>query len=335
MSPAPDGHATRKPSDDRDAFDGRVAPYRHELLVHCYRILGSLQDAEEVVQETLLSAWQGLPSFEGRSSLRTWLYRIATNRCLDQLRAARRRPDVITPLRIEPPEPSSRSEVVWLQPFPDDLIDSSPTPEEQVEMREATSLAFVRALQLLPPQQRVVLLLRDVLAFRAAEVATMLDVTEESVTSALKRARSTLAVERPHEPPPPPRSATERRVIEAWLEAFSTLDIPRLVELLTDDAWVRMPPLPFEYHGRAAAERFFRALYVPGRVLRFRHTRANGQPAYAAYQQDTVSEVWHCIGLFVMTLAGESVFEVTRFEPALGAHFGLPRTLPPEVDVRG
>ena len=133
MSPAPDGPTDRKPSDDREAFEQRVAPHRHELLVHCYRILGSLQDAEEVLQETLLSAWQGLPSFEGRSSLRTWLYRIATNRCLDLLRAARRRPEVITPLRIEPPEPSSRSEVAWLQPFPDDLMDTAPTPEQQVE----------------------------------------------------------------------------------------------------------------------------------------------------------------------------------------------------------
>jgi RNA polymerase sigma-70 factor (TIGR02960 family) len=328
MSPAPDGHTTRTASDERDAFEERVAPHRHELLVHCYRILGSLQDAEEVLQETLLSAWQGLPSFEGRSSLRTWLYRIATNQCLDQLRAARRRPEVITPLRVEPPAPSSHSEVTWLQPFPDDLIDSSPTPEQQVELREATSLAFVRALQLLPPQQRVVLLLREVLAFRAAEVAAMLDVTEEAVTSALKRARATLAVERPREPPPPPRSATERRVVEAWLDAFSTLDIPRLVELLTDDAWVRMPPLPFEYHGRAAAERFFTALSVPGRVQRFLHTRANGQPAYAAYQQDSVTGVWHCVGLFVMTLAGESVHEIIRFESGLVAYFGLPRTLP-------
>jgi len=309
---------------DEARFTKLVAAHRRELHVHCYRLLGSVEDAEEVLQDALLSAWQHHDSFEGRSSVRTWLYRIATNRCLDHLRAGRRSP-MATPLRLEPPEPSATGEVPWLQPLPADLLE--PDPAATAEQREAISLAYVRALQLLPPRQRVVLVLREVLQFPASDVAQMLDVTEESVTSALKRARATLKVEQPAEPPPAPRSPEERRVIEAWLDAFSVLDIPRLVDLLTDDAWLRMPPLPFEYHGREAAERFFIAMHVPGRADRFVETRANGQPAYAAYSRDEVTGLWRCKGLFVMSLSGERVHEVTRFEPAVGALFGLPRTL--------
>lgn len=309
---------------DEDQFEALVAPHRRELQVHCYRLLGSLEDAEEALQDTLLSAWQHHAAFQGRSSVRTWLYRIATNRCLDALRAGRRAP-VSTPLTGEAPEPSSADEVAWLQPYPDDLIAADPA--EEAEARESISLAYIRALQVLPPRQRVVLVLRDVLAFRAAEVAQMLETTEEAVTSALKRARATLAVDRPDEPPPAPRSTQERRVVDAWVSAFTAMDVPRLVALLTEDAWLRMPPLPFEYHGREAAERFFTAMLVAGHTDRVVHTRANGQPAFAAYALDPVTGVWHSRGLFVMTLAGERVHEVTRFEPSVGAHFGLPRTL--------
>ena len=180
------------PRLDEDSFTELVAPYRHELQVHCYRLLGSFEDAEEALQDTLLSVWRHHDEFEGRSSIRTWLYRIATNRCLDRLRAGQREP-VGTPLSREPPPPSSTGEVPWLQPYPDDLLGSDPA--DVVEDREALSLAYVRALQLLPPRQRVVLVLRDVLRFRAGEVAAMLETTEESVSSALKRARATLKVE--------------------------------------------------------------------------------------------------------------------------------------------
>jgi len=232
-----------------------------------------------------------------------------------------------TPLRIEQPEPSSTSEVAWLQPYPDDLIDPAPGPDQVAESREAVSLAFVRAMQALPPRQRAVLLLRDVLAFRAAEVAAMLDTTEESVTSALKRARATLTVQRPRDSAPPARSAQERQVVEAWLEAFSAFDVPRMVALLSEDVWLRMPPLELEYHGRHAAERFFTALHSPGQQFRYAHTRANGQPAYAVYRLEPLTGVWHARGLFVLTLAGGSIHEVTRFEVGLLAWFGLPRTL--------
>jgi RNA polymerase sigma-70 factor (ECF subfamily) len=312
------------PRLDEDSFIELVTPYRHELQVHCYRLLGSFEDAEEALQDTLLSVWRHHDDFEGRSSIRTWLYRIATNRCLDHLRAGRREP-VGTPLRHEPPPPDSFGEVSWLQPYPDDLF--APDPADVVEAREALSLAYVRALQMLPPRQRVVLVLRDVLRFQASEVAEMLETTEESVTSALKRARATLKVEQPPEPPPPPRSARERRIVEAWVDAFAVLDIPRLVDLLTEDSWLRMPPLPFEYHGREAASRFFTAMSNGARQDRIIHSRANGQPAYAAYGRDPLTGLWHCNGLFVLTLAGDRVHEVTRFEPALAVLAGLPRTL--------
>lgn len=310
---------------DEQQFTDVVGAHRRELQVHCYRLLGSLEDAEEALQDTLLSAWRGYDQFEGRSTIRTWLYRIATNQCLDRLRAKRRTP-VTTPLRVEPPEPSSTGEIVWLQPYPDELI--SPDPADEVEQREALSLAYVRALQLLPPRQRVVLVLRDVLAFRAGEVAAMLDVTEEAVTSALKRARATLRVDQPPEPPPAPGSRQERDVVTAWLAAFAQADVPRLIDLLTEDSWLRMPPLPLEYHGRDAAARFFTAMFTTAQHSRFAQIRANGQPAYAAYAADPVTGVFHCRGLFVMTLSGNHVHEVTRFEVSVAAHFGLPRTLP-------
>src|SRR4051794_12463094 len=231
---------------DEDAFGELVAPYHHELQVHCYRILGSLHDAEDALQETLLSAWRGLDGFEERSSIRTWLYRIATNRSLDVLRAgARREGAVTTPINgVMPPEPSHYSQVPWLTPYPDDLLDladPTPGPEAVVEQREATSLAFVTALQLLPPKQRAVLILRDVLGYRASEVADILEVTVESVTSALKRARATidtdatLAERRTQVAGPDEGSPQERRLIEAYVDAFSTHDVDKLVAILSED----------------------------------------------------------------------------------------------------
>jgi RNA polymerase sigma-70 factor (ECF subfamily) len=324
---------------DQDAFAALVEPHRRELQVHCYRILGSVQDAEDALQETLLSAWQGFGGFEGRSSVRTWLYRVATNRCLDALRSQGRKPPEVpmTVRGIEPPEPSRLSEVFWLQPYPDalldDLTDPAPGPEARFESREATSLAFVAALQLLPPRQRAVLILRDVLGYRAREVAEMLDVTEESVTSALKRARATLAGELEHRmshpAAPAENSPEEAALVERFVEAFSTGDVDALVALLTDDAWISMPPLPFQYQGREACHRFFSVTHAAGgRRLRFIHTRANGQPALAVYAWDEVGEVWRSPGILVLTLAGDLLSDITHFQPELLAGFGLPRTLP-------
>ena len=329
----------RARAGDQDAFGTLVAPYRHELQVHCYRILGSMQDAEDVLQETLLSAWRGLDGFEERSSVRTWLYRIATNRSLDAVRAgARRERDMRTRINgYLPPEPTHYGEVPWLTPYPDellDLTDPTPGPEAVVESHEATSLAFVTALQLLPPKQRAVLILRDVLGYRAAEVAEILEATAESVTSALKRARATLEsdqtlTERRAQPPAPAEgSPAERRLIEAYVDAFTTHDVHKLVAILSEDVWLKMPPLPFEYHGRDAAIGFFEAVVHPQhRRLRLVHTRANGCPASGIYAHDPATDTWRATGLVVVVISGNRITELTRFEVGVMASFGLPRIL--------
>lgn len=318
---------------DREAFAGLVEPHRAELQLHCYRMLGSLQDAEDALQETLLSAWVGLAGFEGRASIRTWLYRIATNRCLNQLRSAGRRPLRADPLPVPAPEPTRLGEVPWLQPYPDlllaDIPDQDPGPEARYESSEAISLAFVTAVQLLPPKQRAVLLLRDVLGYRAAEAAELLGITEDAVNSALKRARAKLASTHPHQPPPPrPGSSEERALLDRFVAAFTDLDVDALVAMMSEDAWVRMPPLPFEYRGTAAIHRFFTAIDAHRRgIARLVPTRANGQPAWGEYRRDPTTEALHVTGIEVVRLAGTRISEVTRFEAALAAHFGLPRTL--------
>ncbi|HKE51486.1 MAG TPA: sigma-70 family RNA polymerase sigma factor [Actinomycetes bacterium] len=318
---------------DRDAFAALVEPYRSELQVHCYRMLGSLQDAEDAVQETLLAAWLGLAGFEQRSSIRTWLYRIATNRCLNVLRASSRRPVTASPLPVSPPEPSRLGEVPWLQPYPDvlldDLPDENPGPEARYESREVISLAFVTAVQLLPPNQRAVLLLRDVLGYRASETAELLGLTEDAVTSALKRARATMDAARSPGPPPPlPGSPEERALLDRFVTAFTEQDVDALVTLMTDDAWVRMPPLPFEYRGIEAAHRFFTALDAHLRAItRMVPIRANGQPGWGEYVRDPVTGGLHLIGLVVLGLTGDRISELTHFETTLAPYFGLPRTL--------
>jgi RNA polymerase sigma-70 factor, ECF subfamily len=324
---------TRARAGDGDAFTELVDPYRGELQLHCYRILGSLQDAEDAVQETLLAAWLGFAGFEGRASVRTWLYRVATSRCLNLLRSASRRPVTAT-LPVEPPEPTRLSEVTWLQPYPDLLLgvaDAEHGPEAQYESREAISLAFVTALQLLPPNQRAALILRDVLGFHASEVAGMVDATEESVTSALKRARATLRDQLgpagQRQPAPEPDSQAEQRLVQRFADVFVNHDVDGVVALLTEDAWVKMPPMPFEYQGREAAYRFFSAIPVHPGDCRFINTRANGQPAFAMYRRDPVTEIWHANGLLVLTLRGDLISEINRFEAGVLAAFGMPRTL--------
>jgi RNA polymerase sigma-70 factor (ECF subfamily) len=324
---------------NEDAFAQLTAPYRRELQVHCYRILGSVADAEDALQDTLLAAWQGLPGFEGRASVRTWLYRIATSRCLNALRSAKRRPQTEAPFGgVQPPDPTRTGDVVWLEPYPDVLLeglaDSAPGPEARYEAREAISLAFVTALQLLPPRQRAVLVLRDVLGFRANETARMLDATEESVNSALKRARATLERrsegEQPKpKPPPEPGSAAETELVERLTRAFESNDLDGLVALLADDVWLRMPPLPLEYCGRDLAARFFAAVaFRPGRRFRMVATRANHQPALVVYVAEQHADVLHANGVVVLTLAGNEISELTRFDNTALPRFGLPRTLP-------
>jgi RNA polymerase sigma-70 factor (TIGR02960 family) len=327
---------TRARTGDEEAFRELTEPHRQELQVHCYRMLGSFQDAEDALQDTLLAAWQGIQKFEARASIRTWLYRIATNRCLNALRAASRRPakEWAVP-GIEPPEPTRLSEVVWLEPFPDVLlegaIDVPLGPEARYEQTEAISLAFVTALQVLPPRQLAVLILRDVLGFHANEVAGMLDSSVDSVNSALKRARAGLQHHVPpageHEPPPAPGSPSEQVLVEKFVRAYGSGDVDGLVALLTDDVRVSMPPIPLEYHGRDAVARFYAAVIRRDRTYDLVPVRANGQPALAAYLRAPTG-VRHGTGLLVLTVTGDQILAITRFDNSVLPSFGLPRSLP-------
>jgi RNA polymerase sigma-70 factor (TIGR02960 family) len=328
---------TRARAGDEQAFRELTEPHRRELQVHCYRILGSVQDAEDALQETLLAAWRGLDRFEERSSLRTWLYTIATNRCLNVLRDGARRPQERRPLSFEPPRPSRYGEVPWLEPYPDalleDLPDTAPGPDARYEAREAVALAFVTALQRMAPRQRAALVLRDVLGYRASEVARMLDTTEVSVNSALQRARATLDASAPpvRERAPLPRSAAERELVGRFADAFETGSVEQVVALLTDGAWVTMPPEPFEYQGLAAIGEFLTHAFGARaeRTDRLLATRANGQPAFGHYIGDLQAPVARGVGVIVLTLEGDRISHLTRFGGSgLLSRFGLPRTLP-------
>jgi RNA polymerase sigma-70 factor (ECF subfamily) len=327
---------SRARAGDGDAFRELTEPHRRELQVHCYRMLGSFQDAEDALQDTLLAAWQGFAGFEGRASLRTWLYRIATNRCLNARRSASRRSAKEWHIpKVEPPEPTRHGEVVWLEPYPDTLLEGAvgvpPGPEARYEQTESISLAFVTALQVLPPRQLAVLILRDVLGFRASEVAGMLDTTVESVNSALKRARASLQRQQPagadREPPPVSGSPAEGAIVAKFVSAWESADLDALVALLTDDVFMSMPPMPFEYEGRDVVARFCASLFGAGRRFDLVPARANGQPAFGAYlcAPDGVSRG---VGLYVLTLAGNRICAMTRFESSVLPWFGLPRSLP-------
>jgi RNA polymerase sigma-70 factor (TIGR02960 family) len=335
-----DGLLDRARAGDADAFRVLTEPYRHEIEVHCYRILGSAQDAEDLLQETLLAAWRGLDGFAGRSSLRAWLYRIATNRCLNALRDAGRRPrEMPPPLDLPPGSPpaAGHDEPVWLEPYPDVLLervpDAAPGPEARYEAREAIGLAFVTGLQRLPPIQRAVLVLRDVHGFRAAEVAEMLDTSEAAVTSALQRARATLEARLPardRERAPAPRSARERDLVGRFADAFEGGDIDALVALLTEDARLTMPPHPARWEGATAIGAFLSTVPLRGALRRFRlvPTRANGQPAFAFYVRVPWAPVARAAGILVLTLEGGRIAAMTVFhDTSLLPRFGLPRTL--------
>jgi RNA polymerase sigma-70 factor (ECF subfamily) len=301
-------------------------------------MLGSAQDAEDALQETLLAAWQGLHGFEERASVRTWLYRIATSRCLNALRAAGRRPRSGPPVSgLDLPEPSGLGEVVWLQPYPDHYLEGlpaeAPGPEARYQAGEAISLAFVTAVQLLPARQRAVLILRDVLGYSTREVAGMLESSEQAMASALKRARATLRRELGRSagdpPPPAPNSPAEQELVAAFTRAYSTADVQGLVTILTEDVRVSMPPWPFQYRGRDLAAEFHAAVtFRDGRTYRLVPTRANRQPAFGLYTKDPHARVLHANGLIVLTLAGEHISALTRFDNSVLPGFALPRTLP-------
>jgi len=327
---------TRARAGDGEAFRELTEPYRRELQVHCYRMLGSFQDAEDALQDTLLAAWQGLKGFEGRASIRTWLYRIVTNRCLNARRSASRRPakewDIA---EYEPPQPTRLGEIVWLEPFPDALLegvmDVPLGPEARYEQAESISLTFVTALQVLPPRQLAVLVLRDVLGFHANEVADMLDSTIDSVNSLLKRARASLQRRLPtsadREPAPAPDSPSEQLTVAEFVRAYESGDLDALVALLTDDVFLSMPPFPLEYEGRDIVARFYASTIGSGRRFDLVPTRANGQPAFGAYLRASTG-IRHGTGLLVLTLTGDRICSVTRFDNSVLPWFGLPRSLP-------
>jgi RNA polymerase sigma-70 factor (TIGR02960 family) len=319
---------------DEDAFRELTDPYRRELQLHIYRIVGSTQDAEDLLQETLLAAWRGLGQFEGRASVRAWLYRIATNRSLDSLRATRRRPEDQRMTQF--PEPTRWSEPVWLEPYPDFLLDGipdeTPGPEARYETKEAIALAFIVGLQHLPLQQRTVLVLRDVLGYRAGEVAEMLETSEASVNNLLRRARAAFESRLPatgRERAPLPNSKLERDVVDRFAETVESGDVDGMVALLTDDAWLTMPPLPHAYQGRDAIGTFLRgAEERRGAPMRLVETRANTQPAFGCYLSAPDSDVARAFSLFVLTLEGERISAITWFaDSSVFPQFGLPRML--------
>jgi RNA polymerase sigma-70 factor (TIGR02960 family) len=333
--PLTEATLARARAGDDEAFRELTDPHRRELQLHCYRILGSMQDAEDLLQETLLAAWRSLEAFEGRASVRAWLYRIATNRCLNALRARSRRPREVQPMD-DAPAPTRRTEPMWLEPYPDVLLeempDRSPGPATRYEARESVELAFIAALQHLPPGQRAAVVLRDVLGYRTAEVAEMLETGEVAVKGALQRARAALGTRLPaadRERAPRPNSARERQLVGRFADAVESGDIDEVVALLTDDALLTMPPQPLEYQGHQAIASFLRQRgELRGRPLRVVATRANTQPAFGCYLPDPQAAIARPYGLLVLTLEADAVAAITWFtDTGVFRHFGLPRTL--------
>jgi RNA polymerase sigma-70 factor, ECF subfamily len=317
---------------DAEAFRLLTAPHRRELLVHCYRMLGSLDDAEDAVQETLLKAWRRLSGFEGRSSLRAWMYRIATNVCLDAQdhRARRVLPTAITGPAdpAVPPQPDDTG-IPWLQPYPDallDIADPDPLadPAEAAVRREHIELAFVAAIQYLPPRQRAVLLLREVLGWSAVETARILDTSTASVTSALQRARATLDIRLPTVDQTSP--AQQAELVDRYLRAWHAADVPALIALLRADADMAMPPTPSWYHGRDSIAVYLQHLFASpwGSGLRLVPTAANRQPALAVYGP-TDSAGYEPFAIKVLTVQSGLIAAITGFvNPSLFPAFDLP-----------
>jgi len=320
---------------DEDAFRRIVESHRAELQAHCYRMLGSLQDAEDALQETLLRAWRALPRFGGPGLLRPWLYRIATNACLDALA---RRPKRLLPIDRGRPagtgdargEPLAES--VWLEPYPDEelgLEEGYAAPETRYEQREAVELAFIAALQHLPATQRAVLILRDVLGFSAREVAEFLETTVASANSALQRARKAVDERLPEQSQQTTlRGLGDERVreiVEAYMDAWERGDVDAIAAMLAEDATFAMPPYPSWWRGRDVI-----AGFAAQPVHRYVRTRANGQAANAAYRWDAEKGSYVAEGLEVLTLEGGLVKQMTAFMiPWIFPHFGLPDELPP------
>jgi RNA polymerase sigma-70 factor, ECF subfamily len=318
---------------DEQAFRDLTQPHLRELHVHCYRMLGSFQDAEDALQDTLERAWRHLASFEGRAPFRAWLYRIATNACL---KASARRRELPVPenggFDVPLPPPNAADiELGFIEPYPDSLLDElgAGNPAARYDLSESVQLAFLATIQLLPPRQRAVLILRDVLAMSAAETAELLETSVPSVNSALQRARATLGQKRASGQlafgRQAPAASEEQVLLRRFVDAWERVDIERLVGLLREDALLTMPPFPLSYRGRAAIADFFGTVPEGGRLdhIRLVHTRANRQPALAAYVRD--GDAYAAYGVMVLNLDGASIAEIVGFgDPTLFRHFGLP-----------
>jgi RNA polymerase sigma-70 factor (ECF subfamily) len=325
---------------DEAAFNELADRHRAELLVHCYRMLGSFHDAEDMLQETLLRAWRGLGSFEGRSTVRSWLYRIATNVCLDAIASRKRRvlpTAVSTAAGAGDPVPGPSREHLWIEPIPDALVDARPwvNPEAQYDARESVTLSFLATLQTLPGRQRAVLILRDVMGFEASEVADLLDVSVPSVTSALQRARVSMrALASGPKPraPEAPESKETAALLARYVDAWEAPDAGRLVAVLRDDVVFTMPPLPLWFQGRASIQLFLDQHLFSAesrRPFRLVATRANGGPAFAVYQADDAG-VFRPGALHVLSIAdGEiaAIHDFLVFDGELFERFGLPLAL--------
>jgi len=315
------GNLAAARTGDQEAFERLIEPYRRELLVHCYRILGSLEDAEDMLQETLVRAWKRLNTFEGRSSLRAWLYKIATNACLDALDTRKRRglPRELYS-RGDPtrPLPPPAQEVLWIEPFPDEMIDQQPGihPEARYEVRESIMLAFVAALQKLPGRQRAALLLCDVLGWNANEAAEILDMTTAAVNSALQRARESMKQsDRQTSPTPAQLNKQLTSLLSRYVAAWEQADSAALVAILREDVALTMPPIPVWFSGRADVKAFldgylFRS-FDPFKV-RLVAVHFNGSPAFAVYQMDS-SGVYRAAAIHILTIENGQVSEINDF----------------------
>ena len=325
---------------DQNAFEELTEPYRRQLQLHCYRMLGSLQDAEDLVQETFLRAWRGIDRFEARSSFRGWLYRIATNACLNYLasrQSARRLlPQAHGPPTDQLPVDAPASEVAWLEPYPDALLegiaDAAPGPDARYEQHEAVQLAFVAAIQHLPGRQRAVLLLRDVLGWSAAETAVLLDASVPSVNSALQRARAALGKRLPNDREPPQAAPDERQraLLDRYVQTWESADLDGFIALLREDAFLSMPPYLQWYLGPAAIRGFLAYAWSAGGPggRRLLPTAANGQPAFALYAHGRTTTEFPAHSIWLPTLQGDALAGLTGFVDArLFARFGLPASL--------
>ena len=337
------------PTDDRDhdaeAFAASAERYRQQLLVHCYRMLGSLDDAEELVQETFLRAWRGRADFEGRSLFRTWLYRIATNACLNALERTPRRvlpQDVAPPVTLDsdwsnpPSEPPWRPDLPWLQPIPDHVLDlaapAESEPEATLVRRETIELAYLAAVQHLPPRQRAVLILSDALDWSARETAALLDTTVQSVNSALQRARAKMRSVLPSSRGDPARLAVatdaERAVLRRFIDAWEQADTEALVDMMRDDVRWAMPPAPLWFDGRNAVAKLLETFPVDVQgEIRMLSTSANRQPAAAAYLRPHGQPEYRLVSLNVLRIEDNRIAEVTIFSAPMLHRFELPNTL--------